>query len=293
MRSGLAALIGRPGVGKSALLNRLVGEKVSIVTPLPLTTRGPVRAAQTGPDLQVIWVDTPAVHRPRHRLGERMVRQAVAAAADADVVVVVADAGAGLTAADEEAMAVARRSGRRIILAMNRSDRLAAGSREELAGEAGRAAGVEEVSSVSGSTGDGVDALARAVQAHMPEGPEFFPPGMVTDLPETVRMAELVREQAFLLTRQEIPHALAVEVDEIAPRQGRGLTYIRAVVHVDRAAQRKILVGAGGKMLKRIGQAARPGIESLLGQRVYLDLWVNVTPRWYEREELLARLYPD
>ena len=293
MHAGLAALIGRPGVGKSALLNRLVGEKISIVTPVPLTTRGPVRGVQSGAETQVVWIDTPALHAPRHRLGERMVRQAVAAAGEADVVVVVADASAGLTMDDGEAVAAARASGRPLVLVMNKSDRVEAGSRTAIGAETARAAGVGEGLGVSASSGQGVEALARAVLAHLPEGHEFFPPGVITDLPDTVRVAELVREQAFLLTRQEVPHALAVEVDELTPREDRDVIYVRAVVHVDREAQRKILIGAGGKMLKRIGQNARPAIEALLGQRCYLDLWVKVTPRWYDREELFARLYPD
>ena len=293
MRSGLAALIGRPGVGKSALLNRLVGEKVSIVTPVPLTTRGPVRAVQSGPDLQVVWMDTPALHRPRHRLGERMVRQAHAAAGDADVVVVVADAGAGVTSDDEPALTAAKGSGHPVILVMNKSDRVEPAARIGIARAAAGETGVAEAFSVSASSGEGLDDVSRAVSMHLPEGPEFFPPDVVTDLPEPVRIAELVREQAFLMTRQEIPHALAVEVDEITPREGSEVIYVRAVVHVDREAQRKILIGAGGKMLKRMGQTARPAIETLLGARVYLDLWVKVTSRWYDRDELLARLYPD
>lgn len=293
MRSGLAALIGRPGVGKSALLNRLVGAKVSIVTPVPLTTRSLVRGVQSGPDLQIVWIDTPALHRPRHHLGERMVRQARAAAGDADLVVVVTDAGAGVTSDDEPALTAAKGSGRPVMLVMNKSDRVERAARTDIARAAAGETGVAEAFSTSASLGDGVDALSSAVCAHLPEGSEFFPPGIATDLPEPVRIAEIVREQAFLMTRQEIPYALAVEVDEITPREGGEVIYVRGVVHVDREAQRKILIGAGGKMLKRMGQAARPAIETLLGARVYLDLWVKVTSRWYDREELLARLYPD
>jgi GTP-binding protein Era len=293
VRAGLAALVGRPGVGKSALLNRLVGEKISIVTPVPLTTRAPVRGVRSGDETQIVWIDTPALHAPRHRLGERMVRQATAAAGESDVVVVVADAGERLTAGDHQAIATAAASGRPVILAMNKSDRVEAASRAEVGAAAAGAAGVREGYGVSASSGDGADGLARAVLAHLPEGHEFFPPGVVTDLPDAVRVAELVREQAFLLTRQEIPHALAVEVDELTPRDGSDVIYVRATVHVDREAQRKILIGAGGKMLKRVGQNARPPIEALLGQRCYLDLWVKVTPRWYDREELIVRLYPE
>jgi GTP-binding protein Era len=293
VQSGLAALIGRPGVGKSALLNRLAGEKVSIVTPVPLTTRGPVRAVQSRPDAQVVWIDTPAFHHPRHALGERMVRQALAAVGDADVVVVLADAAGGLTSDDGQALDVAKGSGHPVLLAMNKSDRVDPADRAGAAQAAAGEAGVREAYSVSASSGEGVDALSRAVTVHLPEGPEFFPPGIVTDLPEPVRIAERVREAAFLMTRQEIPHALAVEVDEITPREGRGVIYVRAIIHVDREAQRKILIGAGGKMLKRVGRTARPGVEALMGTRVYLDLWVKVTPRLYEREELIARLYPE
>jgi GTP-binding protein Era len=291
--SGLAALIGRPGVGKSALLNRLAGARVSIVTPVPLTTRGPVRAVQSRPDAQVVWIDTPAIHHPRHALGRRMVRQALAAVADADVVVVLGEVGSGLIADDTEALDAARESGHPALLVMNKIDRVDPAARADLVRAAGGEAAIGEACGVSASSGDGVDGLSRAVLAHLPEGDAFFPPGVVTDLPQPVRIAECVREAAFLLTRQEIPHALAVEVNEITPREGRDVIYVSAVIHVDRDAQRKILIGAGGKMLKRVGRTARPEIEALLKARVYLDLWVKVTSRWYDREELLARLYPD
>lgn len=293
MRAGLAALVGRPNVGKSALFNRLVGAHLSIVTPVPLTTRGPVRGVRSRSDAQVVWIDTPALHAPRHRLGERMVRQTGAASEAADVVVVVADAASGVGTEDAQALALARASGRPLLLAMTRGERVAAPLRPAAASAAARAAGVEEAIVVSAASGEGIDSLTAAVRARLPEGAEFFPPEVVTDLPDAVRVAELVREQAFLWTRQEVPHALAVETDEITPRETGGVTYVRAVVHVDREAQRKILIGAGGKMLKRLGQHARPAIEALLGRRVFLDLWVKVTPRWYDREELITRLYPD
>jgi len=293
VHSGLAALIGRPGVGKSALLNRLVGEKVSVVTPVPLTTRFPIRAVQTSSDAQVVWIDTPAFHHPRHALGRRMVRQALAAVSGADVVVVLADTSGGLTADDAQALDAARESGHPVLLAVNKSDRVDTAHRAGVVQAAADAAGIGQAYGVSASSGDGIDALSGAVLARLPEGPEFFPPGTVTDLPEQVRVAESVREAAFLMTRQEIPHALAVEVDEITPREGGHVIYVRALIHVDREAQRKILIGAGGKMLKRMGRTARPGIERLLGARVYLDLWVKVTARWYYREELITRLYPD
>ena len=293
MHAGLAALIGRPGVGKSALLNRLVGEKVSIVTPVPLTTRGPVRAVQTSAGAQVVWIDTPALHHPRHALGRRMVRQTLAAVSDADIIVVLADMASGLTPDDAQALDAARGSGRPALLAVNKSDRVGAAGRPDATRAVADAAGIGDAYGVSASSGDGVAVLSAAVLGRVPEGPEFFPPGVLTDLPEPVRVAECVREAAFLMTRQEIPHALAVEVDEISFREGRDVIYVRAVIHVDREAQRKILIGAGGKMLTRVGRTARPGIETLLGARVYLDLWVKVTSRWYDREELIARLYPD
>lgn len=293
MRAGLAAVIGRPGVGKSALVNRLVGEKVSIVTSARLTTRGPVRAVRSTPDTQIVWIDTPALHRPRHRLGERMVRQTERAVRDADVVVVVAEAGSGLTPADRPALELAAASGHPAVLVLNKCDRAPRDAWEAVVRTSAAASGLAEVRCVSASTGAGADGVTQAVAARLPEGSEFFPPGVVTDLPEPVRIAELVREQAVLLTRQEVPHALAVEVDEILPREGGEVIYVHAVVHVDRPAQRKILIGAGGRMLKRIGQAARPGIEALAETRIYLDLWVKVTPRWYDRDELIARLYPE
>lgn len=291
-RSGFAALIGRPGVGKSTLVNRLVGKKVAITAAVPQVTRSRLAGILTLPHAQIVFVDTPGLHRPRHRLGEWMVEQAMQALRDGDVVLLIIDAEEGVT--PEDRAVIARLGGIRapVLAVLNKIDRLPDGQVPDL-WEVGGLYAFAGVVGVSGLTGANLDGLVQAVTALLPEGPQYFPPEMVTDQPEQFLVRELIREAAIKATREELPYGIAVEIEEFTRREGKDLLYIRAILHVERDSHKKMLIGKDGRMLRAIGQRARLDVEALLRSRVYLDLWVKTSKGWREREELIKTFYPE
>lgn len=291
-RSGFVALAGAPNVGKSTLLNRLIGTKVAITAAVPQTTRTRVRGVLTRPDAQLIFIDTPGIHNPRHRLGERMVAEAREAFQDADVILAVFDASVPLTDEDRATGVLLARAGNPAVAAVNKVDRVAPADAAARSAEAAALAPFRAIVLISASQGLGLDRLVGALVELLPEGPQYFPPDMITDQPEQVLVRELIREQALRLTREELPHSVAVEIEEFAERP-QDLIYIRATVHVERESHKKMLIGREGRMLKEIGRRARAEIELMLGRRVYLDLWVKTSKDWREREELIRAFYPE
>ncbi|HXF83120.1 MAG TPA: GTPase Era [bacterium] len=291
MRSGFVALAGAPGAGKSALLNRLVGRKVAISGAAPQTTRTRSRGILTRPDLQIIFVDTPGVHPARHRLGAQMMSEVREALADADAALAVFDLTRPLGADDRRAAALVRALRKPAVAALTKADLAPPAQIAVRAAEAQALAPFAAVVPVSAARGDGIAALLDALAALLPEGPQYFPAEMVTDRSEAFLVRELIREQAIALTRDELPHGIAVELDEVAERSAT-LTYIRATVHVARPSHRKMLIGREGRRLREIGRRARLEIERLLGRRVFLDLWVKVSPDWPDRAAVLRTLHP-
>ena len=286
-RSGFVAVIGKPNVGKSTLINAYVGQKVAIVSEKPQTTRRRIRGILTRPDAQVIFVDTPGIHSPRHKLGEFMVETAVRSIPDADVVLFMVDVSELPTDEDRQiAQLIKERCRAPVILVLNKADLLPPQRVEENT-EAYFALGdFADWMMISATRGDNRDKLLEMVIARLPEGPQYYPPEQVTDQMERAIAAELVREQVLRFTHQEVPHAVAVLVDEFRER-GPDLTYISATIYVEKGSQKGIIIGEGGKRLKRIGQAAREEIEQLLGTKVYLDLWVKVRKKWRKDEAAL------
>ncbi len=285
------AVVGRPNVGKSTLINRLLGQKVSIVSPKPQTTRNRLLGILTREDSQIVFLDTPGIHAPLHRLGEVLVETAAAALPDADAAVWVVDVAARPNDEDRQVAALLAGDRRRLplILALNQCDRLLPEHvQENTAAYAALAPGAAALL-VSAVRGDNLDLLVARVAAALPLGPQLYPEDQVTDQQVRFMAGELVREQALLNLRDEVPHSVAVQVNEFKER-GQGVTYISAVIYVERASQKMIVLGKGGEMIKRIGQAARGQIEELLETKVYLDLWVKVRPKWRTNEEELRRL---
>ncbi len=284
MRSGFVALAGRPNVGKSALVNALCGTKVAIVSDKPQTTRHRVQGVANGPDAQLVLVDLPGFQRPLDALTERMQRRVDHALEDIDGVLFVLAVDEAIGAGDRFVAARVLGGPAPVVIALNKVDRAGAAA---IAGQIQRAAALGEFHAlhpVSAKTGDGVAALRDELFALLPEGPLYFPPGEKTDAPLELRIAELVRERALELTRDEVPHALTVELDEIEGRR------VSATLLVETSSQKQILIGKGGQMIKRIGTRARPEIELLLGGPVYLELRVKTKPRWRRDEALLERL---
>jgi GTP-binding protein Era len=289
-RSGFVTIVGRPNVGKSTLLNRLLGQKVAIVSPKPQTTRNRITGIRTRPDAQVVYVDTPGLHAPRGKLGEFMAATIAQALEEVDGVVFVAEASESPGALNEPALAALGAVTAPVLLALNKID-LVADKRRLLPLIAAYTARVpfREVIPISAARGEGVDRLEAAILGLLPPGPAFYPPEQLTDQPETFYVAETVREKIFLLTRQEVPYATAVRVEELAEREG-GRLYIRAVIFVEQPSQKAIVIGEGGAMLKRIGQAARRELEAFFGVPVYLHLWVQVRRHWRRDAAALREL---
>jgi len=288
-RSGFVALAGRPNVGKSTLTNAIVGAKVAIVSDKPQTTRRAIRGVATTRDYQLVLVDLPGVQRPRDALTGRMQRRVEHELADADAVLFLVNAEQGIGPGDRFIANLLRRSETPVIVAVNKVDRC---SRPRVAEALAAAAALdvgEEIFPVSARTGRGVPTLVEHLVARLPEGPFFFPVDERTDLSEPTLLAELVREQVLRRTRQEVPHAVEVEVEEIEePRDG--LVVVRAVIWVETASQKGILIGARGRMIRSIGTAARREIERELGARVHLELQVRVRRSWRSDDRLLDRL---
>ena len=288
-RSGFVALAGRPNAGKSTLVNAIVADKVAIVSDKPQTTRREVRGIVTGSDWQLVLVDLPGVQRPRDALTERMQRQVERSLADADAALFVLDGTEEVGAGDRFIAAAIVRAGVAPVTVVNKVDRLGRAGTVKALSAAGDLGLPGEVFPLSARTGQGVPELLEHVVALLPEGPFHYPPDEHTDQPEAVRLAELVREQVLRRTRQELPHAVEVEVSEIE-RRGDGLLMVRAQVWAESESQKGILVGSGGRMIKAIGTAARREIERAGGERMHLELQVRVRRGWRGDEGLLDRL---
>jgi GTP-binding protein Era len=288
-RSGFAALVGRPNVGKSTLLNALVGQKLSIVTPRPQTTRHRILGIYTSPTEQIAFVDTPGLHREAARaLNKAMNRTATAALADADVVVLVLEA-LRFGAEDELALARVREAGRAALAAVNKVDKVRPRERllPFLAELAARHPFLAVVP-VSAQKGDNVAALRQAIRAHLPEGPVLFPDGELTDRSVEFRIAEMIREKLTLELNQEVPYGIAVEVERLSREEGQ--LSVDAAIWVDREGQKPIVIGAKGARLKRVGTAARLALNALLQERLHLNLWVKVRENWADNARALKEL---
>ncbi len=290
-RSGYVAVIGRPNVGKSTLINALVNQTIAIVSPRPQTTRNRLLGILTRNDAQVIFMDTPGIHAPQHRLGEIMVETAASTIPDADVVLWLVDLAEPPAAEDRQVAEILAPLNPAVplLLAMNKADLVAPPRREEKAMAYAALAPRATSHVISAARGDGLPALLEGIIAALPEGPQYYPEEQVTDQQERFIAAELVREQVLVHLRQEVPYAIAVVVDQFKERH-EGLVYISAIIYVERASQKAIVLGKDGGMLKQIGQVARQAIEQMLDTRVYLDLWVKVRPKWRNVEAELRRL---
>jgi GTPase len=291
-RSGFVAVVGRPNVGKSTLVNRLVGQKVSITSPRPQTTRGPIRGIRDGPGYQVIFVDTPGSQKPRDALRSRMQQQVLDSLSESDAIAFLLDAAQatdGIGTGDRFVARLVAESGTPAIACVNKVDLLRTRTEVlpiiEAASELGD---WREVFPISARSGSNVEPLMEAVIELMPPGPCYFPEGMVTDHPESLVLAEYVREKALGVLREEVPHAVAVEIEEVRPKEN--VTVVYATIHIERATQRMIVLGKGGRTIKQIGTEARRDVERLLGTRIYLDLKVKVSPGWRSDRKFLERL---
>lgn len=289
-RAGFIAIVGPPNVGKSTLLNRVVGSKVAIVSPKPQTTRNRIRGILNGKDYQMVFLDTPGVHRTQTALHRSMVESALAALREVDLIVVLADA----TQQDRERLRPIlmrlKESPRPSLAAINKIDRVPKAELLPIMAALSSAYPFEEILPISALDGEGVQALVEALVERLPPGPRFFPEHVKSDQPEGFWVGELIREKIYLETRHELPYACAVTVELMDEDRARNLLQIGARIHVERPSQRGILVGKGGRMIKTIGRAARIDLERLFGVKVFLDLHVRVERDWTRDTRALRRL---
>jgi GTPase len=288
-RSGIIAIVGRPNVGKSTLVNALVGQKVAIVSDKPQTTRKEIRAVWNAPAVQIVFTDTPGFHKPRTLLGLRLNDLVGDAVDGVDLVVQVVDAAAGVGRGDAYVYSsTVAPAGAPAICVVNKVDAVRGHAEvPQLAAAAGLGAFVEIVP-VAAATGRGVDEVRQLIIARLPEGPPLYPTDEVTDEPIEARLAELVREQALAVTRQEVPHSIAVLVDELS--RTKDVVTVHASLIVERDSQKGIVIGGGGATLREIGSRARTEMELVLGAKVYLDLHVKVFKEWQRDPRFLDRL---
>ena len=284
MKSGFVAVAGRPNVGKSTLVNALAGGKVAITSDKPQTTRRRIFGVANGPDSQLVLADLPGFQRPRDPLTEHMQRTVDAAFEDVDAVLFVLDARDRIGSGDRFIAKRVFELGVPVVIVVNKVDRLKPGHIASQMQTASQLGDFHALHPVSAKTGDGVEGLRDELVALLPDGPAYFPPDQRTDLSVEEQIAELVREKAIQLTRDEVPHSVTAEVEEI---EGK---VVRVAVYVETDSQKQILVGKGGAMVREIGTRARPEIEALLGQPVFLELAVKVRPKWRRDERMLERL---
>jgi GTPase len=292
LRSGFIAVVGRPNVGKSTLVNRLVGQKVSITSSRPQTTRSPIRGVRNGPGYQAIFVDTPGSQKPRDTLRARMQEQVVDSLSESDVILLLIDveqASERLGSGDRYVARLVADSGTPAIVSINKIDLLH--TRESALPIVEAVSGLgdwDEVFQISAANGTNVEPLMDSVVELLPHGPRYFPEGTVTDYSKSLVLAEYVREKALHVLREEVPHAVAVEIEDVETKQN--VTVVYAVIHVERDTQRMIVLGKGGRTIKKIGTQARREVERLLGTRIYLDLKVKVSQGWRSDRQFLERL---
>jgi GTPase len=291
--SGFVSLVGRPNVGKSTLLNRIVGQKVSIVSDRPQTTRNQIRGVRTTSESQIVFVDTPGIHKPRTLMGERANERALATLREVDVIAFLVEANAPLGRGDRFIAERLQQVDTPRLVVVNKVDVASKNDvLEHLAVAASDLGEFDAYVPLSAATGDGVDALVEEIEARLPEGPHFYPEGVVTDQPEPVLASELLREKLLAVAREELPHSIAVTTDEFEERDhadGPLLAFF-VTVRVERASQRGIVIGRNGSVLKAAGTAARQELEALLGVRVHLETRVKVDPDWQRRAHALDRL---
>lgn len=289
MRSGFVALIGRPNVGKSTLMNHLVGEKIAIMSDKPQTTRNQIRGILTRDQAQIIFLDTPGIHRPHSKLGENLVRMAQKTFQEVDLILFLVDAQEGIGGGDRFIMRHLQQVKTPVFLVVNKIDQVHPDQLLPLIDQYRSFFSFAEVVPVSALKGNNTNTLLDLMIQRLPEGPMYYPMDQITDHPEQFIVSEVIREKVLQLTREEIPHSIAVEIDEMKLRSDSSILDIRATIYTERSSQKGILIGKQGSLLKEVGKRARKECEALLGYRIFLDLWVKVKKDWRNEVRMLRQ----
>jgi len=287
-KSGFVSIVGRPNSGKSTLLNRLVGEKVSIVTDKPQTTRHVVRGIVTRPEGQITFLDTPGIHKPAHRMNEHMMQSVRSAMSGVDLIVLMADVSAAFGRGDKFTLDLLKPVNTRKLLLLNKIDRIQKQKLLPLIDQYSRLGNFEEIIPISALTGENVDSLVQVLFKYLSEGPLFYPEDQISDQPERAIAAEMIREKLIVLTEEEMPYSTAVVIDRFEEEEK--LYRIFASIFVERESQKAIVIGKGGQKLKEVGVEARQDLESFFGRKIFLELHVKVKNNWRDNDETLRSL---
>lgn len=287
--SGFAALVGRPNVGKSTLMNALLGEKISIVSSHAQTTRNKITGVWNGDNSQVVFLDTPGMHKPQSKLGEAIRQSTIDALDEVDLIVFLCACDDPLGAGDRYIFSLLKDRKVPVILALSKTDLIPKDAVLKKIVQYSRIYNFAEIIPLSAKTGENLDELMKCIVKYLPEGPKYFPDDMVTDQPERNIVQEIVREKLLIRTRDEVPHAIGVYTEEFSEREN-GKVYIRCTIYVERESQKRIIIGKKGSVLKAAGQEAREEIQNLIGAPVFLDLWVKVAKDWKNKDYILREL---
>lgn len=288
-KSGFITVIGRPNVGKSTLINKIIGQKIAIMSDKPQTTRSRIQCILTQDDAQFIFLDTPGIHKPKFKLGEYMLKATEGTLKEVDIIFFVIDATEKFGGGEKYILERLSATDKPVILVINKIDLLEREKILPIIAEYSARKNFATIVPISATTGDNVNELLNEAKKFLPEGPKYYPADMVTDQPERLIVAEIIREKILHVTEDEVPHSVAVDIEEITPRKNSA-TYIRAVIYVERDSQKGILIGKSGELLKGIGKNARPEIEMLLGKKIFLDLWVKVKRGWRNSDGAIQSL---
>ncbi|WP_088041778.1 GTPase Era [Bacillus sp. EAC] len=282
-KSGFVSIIGRPNVGKSTFLNRVVGQKIAIMSDKPQTTRNKIQGVFTEDDAQIVFIDTPGIHKPKHKLGDFMVKVAQDSIKDVDATLFMINANEGLGRGDEFIIEKLQGTRSPVILVINKIDTIHPDELFNLITKYKDLFEFAEIVPISALQGNNVDRLLQVIKTYLPEGPQYYPANQVTDHPERFIISELIREKVLHLTREEVPHSIAVIIEQIERRPEGNAIYVNATIVVERTSQKGIIIGKQGSMLKEVGKRARLDIQNLLDTKVFLELWVKVQKDWRNR----------
>lgn len=282
-KSGFVSIIGRPNVGKSTFLNKVIGQKIAIMSDKPQTTRNKIQGVYTTEKSQIIFIDTPGIHKPKHKLGDFMMKVAQNTLNEVDLILFMINAEEGFGRGDQFIMERLQQTKQPVFLVINKIDQVHPDQLITLIDQYKEKYPFKEIIPISALEGNNVDTLLEQIEKYMPNGPQYYPADQVTDHPERFIITELIREKVLHLTREEIPHSIAVVMDSLERREGGNTVYVAATIIVERDSQKGIIIGKQGKMLKEVGRLARIDIEALLGSKVFLELWVKVQKDWRNR----------
>ncbi len=293
-KSGFITIIGRPNVGKSTFMNRVLGQKIAIMSDKPQTTRNKIQGVYTTDRAQMIFIDTPGIHKPKHQLGEHMMKVARNTLRESEVILFIVNATEKKGPGDKYIIDMLKNNSTPIVLVINKIDLIHPDEIIEIIESYKDELEFSDIVPISALQGNNVDSLLKVIESHLPEGPMYYPKDRVTDHPEHFIVSELIREKALHLTEQEIPHSIGVEVTKMKSENEGEKVHVQATIYVERDSQKGMVIGKGGKMLKRIGTLARKDIENLLGSKVYLELWVKVQKDWRNKTQFIRSLgYKD